>query len=139
MFLSSGALFGGGILVFDPSGKLLQMPVIILKNSPFNNFLIPGLILFSVLGLFPALIFYSLLKRPQWTWVNLLNIYKDMYWAWTFTLYVGFALIIWISVQTLMINSVHYVHTGYVFLGISIVLIALLQPVKQRYFQNGQQ
>ncbi len=134
LFLSLGALFGGVVLVLDPSGELLQMPAIILKNSPFNNFLIPGLILFTVLGLLPALVFYSLLKRPQWTRVNVLNLYSDMYWAWTFTLYVGFALIIWISVQTLIINSVHFVHTGYVLLGISIVCIALLPSVRQHYF-----
>lgn len=134
LFLSLGALFGGVVLVLDPSGELLQMPAIILKNSSFNNFLIPGLILFTILGVFPALVFYSLLKRPQWTWVNVLNLYSDMYWAWTFTLYVGFALIIWISVQTLIINSVYFVHTGYVLLGISIVCIALLPSVRQHYF-----
>ncbi len=133
-FLSLGALFGGGMLALDPSGELLQMPIIILKNSPFNNFLIPGLILFTVFGVLPALIFYSLLKRPQWTWVNVLNVYSDMYWAWTFTLYVGFALIIWINVQTLIINSVHFVHTGYILLGLSIVSIALLPSVRQYYF-----
>jgi hypothetical protein len=137
LFLSLGALFGGGVLVLDPSGEFLQMPVIILENSLFNNFLIPGLILFTVLGVLPALVFYSLLKRPQWTWVNVLNVYSDMYWAWTFTLYVGFALIIWISVQTLIINFVHFVHIGYVLLGISIVFIALLPSVRQRYFQSG--
>jgi len=137
LFLSLGALYGGAVLILDPSGGLLQMPVIILENSPFNNFLIPGLILFTVLGLLPALVFYSLLKQPQWTWVNVLNVYSDMYWAWTFTLYVGFVLIIWISVQTLLINSVHLVHTGYVLLGLLIVCIALLPSVRQHYCQNG--
>ena len=137
LFLFLGALYGGAVLILDPSGGLLQMPVIILENSPFNNFLIPGLILFTVLGLLPALVFYSLLKQPQWTWVNVLNVYSDMYWAWTFTLYVGFVLIIWISVQTLLINSVHLVHTGYILLGLSIVCIALLPSVRQHYCQNG--
>ncbi|NQU80831.1 MAG: hypothetical protein HQ543_04880 [Bacteroidetes bacterium] len=122
------------MLALDPSGELLQMPVTILENSPFNNFLIPGLILFTVFGVLPALIFYSLLKRPQWTWVNVLNVYSDMYWAWTFTLYIGFVLIIWISVQTLIINFVLFVHTGYVLLGLSIVCIALLPSVRQHYF-----
>ncbi len=134
LFLSLGALFGGAMLVLDPSGGLLQIPVTILENSPFNNFLIPGLILFTVLGVFPALISVSLLKQPQLTWVNVLNVYSDMYWAWTFTLYIGFALIIWISVQTLIINFVLFVHTGYVLLGISIVCIALLPSVRQYYF-----
>ncbi len=115
------------------------MPVIILQNSPFNNFFIPGLFLFIVLGVLPALVFYSLLKRTQWPWVNALNVYSDMYWAWTFTLYIGFALIIWISVQTLVINYVHFVHTAYVLLGILIVFIALLPSVRQAYYQNGKQ
>jgi len=137
LFLLLGALSGGIALVINPSGGLLQMPITILENSPFNNFLIPGLILFTVLGLLPALVFYSLLKRPHWIWVNVLNIYSDMYWAWTFTLYVGFALIIWISVQTLLINSVHLVHTGYVMLGLIIVSIALLPSVRRYYRLNG--
>ncbi len=79
LFLSLGALFGGAVLVLDPSGGLLQIPVTILENSPFNNFLIPGLILFTILGVFPALISVSLLKQPQLTWVNVLNVYSDMY------------------------------------------------------------
>jgi len=139
LFLSLGALFGGGVLIIDPSGDIFQMPVIILQNSPFNNFLIPGLFLFIVLGVLPALVFYSLLKQPQWPWANALNVYSDMYWAWTFTLYIGFALIIWISVQTLVINYVHFVHTAYVLLGILIISLALLPSVKQAYFQRGQQ
>ena len=65
LFLSLGALFGGGALMLDPTGELLQMPVTMLKGSPFNDFLIPGLILFTILGIFPLLIFYALLKRPQ--------------------------------------------------------------------------
>jgi hypothetical protein len=84
IFLSLGALFGGGVLVVDPSGEFIQMPVTILKDSPFNNFLIPGLILFAVLGVFPALVCWSLLKCPQWKWMNSVNIYSDMNWAWRF-------------------------------------------------------
>ena len=138
LFLFLGALYGGMALILDTSGGLLQMPLTILENSPFNNFLIPGLLLFTVLGILPALVFYSLLKQPQCTWLNVLNIYRDMYWGWTFTVYTGFVLIIWISVQTLLINSVHLVHTGYVMLGILIVCVALLPSVRQHYCQNGQ-
>jgi hypothetical protein len=134
LFLSLGALGGGGVLVIDPSGELIKMPITILKGSPFNNFLIPGLILFTVLGVFPSLICYSLLKRPQCRWINIVNIYSDMYWAWTFTLFIGFALIIWISVQTLIMNYVHFVHTVYVLIGLAIVFVSLLPSVRQRYF-----
>lgn len=50
-FLGLGAIFGGGVLIISPSGKMFGMPLSMLDNSPFNNFLIPGIILFSLLGL----------------------------------------------------------------------------------------
>jgi hypothetical protein len=45
-FLGIGAIGGGGALIISPSGKLLGgIPLSLLKNSPFNDFLIPGIIL----------------------------------------------------------------------------------------------
>ena len=46
-FLSLGAIGGGGVLIISPTGVLIGMPISELKNSPFNSFLIPGIILFS--------------------------------------------------------------------------------------------
>ena len=62
-FLGVGALFGGGVLIVSPSGKLFGMPLSLLDNSPFTDFLIPGLILFIVLGLIPCLLVVGLLKN----------------------------------------------------------------------------
>lgn len=46
------ALLGGYKLIKDPSGSLIGMPITMLAHSPFSNFLIPGIVLFS-LGCFP--------------------------------------------------------------------------------------
>ncbi|MBL7135478.1 MAG: hypothetical protein ISS81_02655 [Candidatus Marinimicrobia bacterium] len=137
-FLSLGALAGGAALIIEPNGGIMQMPVTMLKGSPFNNFLIPGMILFTVLGVFPALLLYPLIKKPQLVWANLLNIYSDMYWAWTYTLYVGFALIIWINVQIFIVKGVHIIHIIYVLLGLVIIAVALLPMVKKHYLKNEQ-
>jgi hypothetical protein len=51
MFLALGAIVGGGALIPSPSGELLKMPLSNLGSSPFNSFLIPGIILFLVLYL----------------------------------------------------------------------------------------
>lgn len=64
-FLAIGAIGGGGVLIISPSGELIGMPLSELKNSPFNSFLIPGIILFSVLGLIPLLLIIALLKKPE--------------------------------------------------------------------------
>jgi hypothetical protein len=53
--LGIGAFFGGGALVLSPDGTLLRMPMELLRYSPFHSFLIPGIILLSVLGVLPLI------------------------------------------------------------------------------------
>ena len=56
ILLGLGALGGGGVPVVSLSGKLMGMPLFMLARSPFQNFLVPGLVLFTVLGLAPCLL-----------------------------------------------------------------------------------
>lgn len=49
-FVGIGAIGGGMMAILNPRGPG-GMPVDALKNSPFSNFLIPGIILFTVIGL----------------------------------------------------------------------------------------
>ena len=49
VFLSVGALAGGGALMLGPRGEIIPLPVSALKGSPFESYFVPGLILFSVL------------------------------------------------------------------------------------------
>ena len=48
-FVGIGALFGGGGAVLNPNNPM-GISVDVLKNSPFSNFLIPGIILLVVIG-----------------------------------------------------------------------------------------
>jgi len=129
-FLSLGAFIGGIPMILDPSGDMLKMPISLLDNSPISSFLIPGIILTSLFGVLPVVIIFALLKRPSWRWVDSLNLLPDMDWGWTFTLYIGFGQVIWISVQTVIINTATLVHLFYTLLGVSIVAVALLTPVR---------
>ncbi len=45
-----GAIYGGFQLITDPTGAKMQMPLSLLENSPFDNYLIPGITLFVVNG-----------------------------------------------------------------------------------------
>lgn len=56
VILGIGAMFGGGALVLAPDGHLLSMPLSLLASSPFHDFLIPGLILFTVIGVGPMVV-----------------------------------------------------------------------------------
>jgi len=55
IFLSVGALGGGGALMLGPKGEIVPLPVAALAGSPFETYFAPGLILFCVLGLGPLL------------------------------------------------------------------------------------
>ena len=131
--LGLGAIFGGAVLVVSPSGELFGMPLSMLKDSPFTNFLIPGIILFSVLGLAPLALIFALIKRPKSKFAELFNVYADMYWAWTYSIYIAFALIIWIQVEMSFLRAVHWSHTLYMFFAIAILFVALLPQVRVRY------
>ena len=132
-FLSLSAIVGGVMLILSPQGSGIEMPVELLDNSPFKNFLVPGIILLVTFGLIPIYIIYALIKKPESRFMQKLNLLYDHHFAWTFAVYIGFGQIIWINVQTLIMNSVVIIHTFYSSLGILIVCIALLPEIRGRY------
>jgi len=130
-FLGFGAIGGGGVLIVSPSGELMGMPLSIIQNSPFINFLIPGMILFTVLGIMPVILMYALIKKPKWQLPEFLNVFNDMYWAWSYSVYTGFALIIWIQTEMIVMKTVHWSQSLY--MGIALLLVTLLPQVRLMY------
>ena len=118
----SGVVGGIG-LVSDPTGSNVQIPVSWLEGSPFNNYLIPGLILLSVLGVFPLIVLYGLWARLSWSW--------------TAAMLVGMALVIWILVEILIIgyHPKPPLQLIYGLLGIGILVLVLL-PSLRRYYSK---
>ncbi|AHV95296.1 hypothetical protein PSAB_01800 [Paenibacillus sabinae T27] len=133
-FLGLGAIAGGVMLIIDPSGSMMGMPAdIVLKRSPFSDYLFPGIILLAVFGLFPFLVLYGMVKKPRWAWADTLTPFKELHSSWALSLYVGFGQIIWIMVETYIMNSVSLVHVFYMSLGLLIQIVTLL-PSVQRFF-----
>ena len=132
-FLGLGAIGGGSALIISPSGELLGMPLSMLEESPFNSFFVPGIILFSVLGLIPLWLIIALLKKPESKLAENINFFKDMHWAWTYSIYIAFVLIFWIQIQMVFISSVYWLHTFYMFFAVLIIFVALLPQVRNSY------
>jgi hypothetical protein len=63
IFLGLGALFGGGLLILAPDGRLLGMPATLLAGTPFPSFLVPGICLFVFVGIAPLLAAAMTLRR----------------------------------------------------------------------------
>ncbi len=131
--LGLGAVISARLLVIAPNGRLMQMPLSMLKNTPFATFLVPGLLLLTFVGVYPVVVAYSLFARPSWTWPDLLNPFKNMYWGWTASLVAGAILIIWICVQVIMFGSVSFLHILYFVWGVAILLLTLNQRVRESY------
>jgi len=132
-FLSIGALYGSIGFMIKPDGSLFSMNTDMLKGSFFDDFLLPASILLILFGIAPVLVIIGLIKKPNNKWLNYLNLIYDYHFAWTFSVYLGFALIIWINIQTLILNSVELIHTLYSSLGILIICVSLLPSVRMHY------
>jgi len=132
-FLGLGAIGGGGVLIVSPSGRLMDMPHSVIQYSPFVNFLIPGIILFTLLGLMPVMLMYALIKKPKWRVLEYFNFFNDMHWAWSYTVYTGFALIIWIQTEMICMKSVHWSQSLYMGIALLILYVSLLPQVRLIY------
>ena len=133
-FLSIGAIGGSAVLIISPTGELMGIPVSSFKNMPFYSFLIPGIILFLVLGLVPLLLIIALLKKPESRLAEQINVFKDMHWSWTYSIYIAFTLICWIHIQLIFLQSgVFWLHTFYMLYAIVIIIIALLPQIRNLY------
>lgn len=89
LFLSLGALAGGALLIAGPDGHLLGMTAAVLEHSPFTTFLVPGIVLFTVLGVAPLVAAWLSLRRvPGAAWAAMA---------------IGVATIGWITVEMVML------------------------------------
>lgn len=131
--LGIGALAGGIMLIIDPTGDAIGLPNTLLEHSPFANFLIPGILLLLILGVLPMIIGISLIRHIRSGICEKFNLFPDRYWGWTFSLYTGFALLIWIMAQVYWIQAVSLIHIIYFTWGIGIQIATLWPEVQRRY------
>lgn len=108
LFNAISALFGGWSLMSDPSGESLEIPFRFLEHSPFENFLVPGIILFISNGLFSLLFaVMALLKFMNYSWL---------------VIFQGFILVGWLIIQIIMIRDFYGpLHVLYFSVGILLI------------------
>jgi hypothetical protein len=133
LLLGLGAVVCGGMLVAAPDGHLMQMPLSMLEHSPFSNFLIPGAILFTLLGIIPLCVAYGLWKRPGWRWPDAINPFKRVHWSWAGSLAAGVISVIWIVVEVIMLRSFVFLQILFLVWGIVLILLTLLPKVRRHY------
>jgi hypothetical protein len=127
------ALYGGLNLILDPSGEGMQLPLSLLKNSYFKDYLIPGIILFTFVGMFSVVALVGLIGLVKWRLPNYINIFKEQEWGWTFSLYLGIILTIWLEVQLMVIGFHLLLQVIIAAVGILMIAIPLIPSVKNHF------
>lgn len=133
IILAISGLAGGLNLIVDSSGESLQLSTFLLESTIFNNFLIPGFILLTFLGIFPIIVAYGLITKSKSKVANKINLYKKRHWAWTYSLYCGIILILWIDIQVMLIGGGYTLQTVYAILGVLIIILTLSPEVMRFY------
>lgn len=110
------AFISGALMLLDPSGSMMGLEVTWLDRTPFQDYSIPGLILFSVLGIGSFVVLYAIRHhRP---------------WAWGIAIGLAIALIGWVTTQVLLLRMYHILQLIYGGLGITLLGLALLPSVR---------
>ncbi|CAH2717027.1 hypothetical protein BACCIP111895_04216 [Neobacillus rhizosphaerae] len=120
-FVGVGAVSAGWGLIMEPSGKALGLPLDFLGNSPFADYLIPGIALFSINGIASLIGAFLAFRTHRFIGMT--------------TLVLGIAMIIWISVQVYWIGWQSWLQPT--FLGVGLVEISLGFLFIDQYIDQG--
>lgn len=101
-------LAGGYGLIADPTGQGVKMSLELLAGSPFNSFLIPGIVLFTFIGLSSLFVAYLIANHSKY--------YPH------FLIYQGVTVWIWLSVQIIVIKTLDPLQLVYGLIGLILVL-----------------
>ena len=116
------AVVAGILFIISPSGNMMGMTTDYLKYSPFTNFFIPGLVLFTVNGL---LNFYT----TYLTWKKLPK----------YALYIvaqGILLVGWIGVQVIMVKDFNMLHEVMGSIGLALMILGSVLIFSQENTAN---
>ena len=118
-FVGIGAAAGGMAAILNPTAPL-GAPMSMLENCPFDTFLVPGILLFGVIGVGNLTALAVSLARPRAT-----------SYAGCLT---GAAMVIWIIVQCIMIQSVISLHVIFFCVGVVQGILGLVLLFRNRQF-----
>jgi hypothetical protein len=130
-FVGISACFSGPLLIIDPSGMLIQFPEGALDNTPFPSFLIPGIILTLVIGLYPLLVTLWLLF-PKMLHISVKGSMQPRWYA---AMSVGISIMVFIIVQLIFIPARMFLQDVYLLTGLLICTICL-SPAIMNYYSN---
>jgi hypothetical protein len=107
LFNGTGAIYGGWNLMMHTDGSSIQLSPGWLEHTPFDTYLVPGIVLFITNGLFSLFVFAAmLLSSPKFPLLIIAQ---------------GIILTGWIVIQMFMIQTVYFLH--YILGSVGLLLV----------------
>ena len=133
VFMAIGALYGGYSFLTDPSGGQMGIPTAWLERTGFTDYFIPGLILFTVLGVLPLIAAFLLWLRPEWGLMGGLENIFHIHWVWGLAFGIGLAQMVWIVYQVATMGLLFWLQPTMFAVGLLICGLCLLPSVRRYY------
>ncbi|MBI9103949.1 MAG: hypothetical protein JEY99_16145 [Spirochaetales bacterium] len=119
IFVGIRAIAGGIAAITNPENPL-GMPSESLENAPFDSFLIPGIILFTVIGL------GNILSAVTFRYKLIIQGYISSVFTW--------AIVIWIIVQCWMLQDIVFLHVLYLIIGLFGAILSMIILFEKNLF-----
>jgi hypothetical protein len=132
LLLAFGGLYGGIAMLIDPSGASLQMTEVI-PLLPVHDYLLPGLFLLGVMGIFPLFLVYGLWFRPKGNRGRSFFSGGRYHPAWTGTVFLSIILALWLFIQGILIGFKWPIQYTTSVNGLLILIFAFLPSVRNFY------
>lgn len=117
-FLVLGAIVGAVSLILAPDGSGMGWTTEQLRHTPFDDYLVPGIVLLLANGVVPSVVIVATLRRASWSgWGHLV---------------VGCILVAWIAIQLLLVGYGALIQPLFGALGVVIAGLGLLSIRRAR-------
>lgn len=134
IFLGINGFIGGYLMLRDPDGTVMGMPLSYLEKTPFQSWFIPGLWLIFIWGCGSFVILAGLWLRPKWLVFEAFLNWTHEHWAWGLSVLLGLALLVWLTVQMFTLPEMAVIQL--ILYALAALLIALpLLPAMRDYFR----
>ena len=110
-------------MFLDPTGQAMGLPPELLDGLPISNFILPGIFLLVVMGLFPLVIAYGL-----WSYRG---------WAWRAAVVLSVVLLLWIGLKSALWGAPAAIQTVYLLWGGVMLALCLIPAVRNSFKEDN--
>lgn len=112
LFNALTAIPSGVLLMLYPDGRIFQFPPGLLEHTPFRDYFLPGAFLSMMVGGSALVATFAMFRNSGYQY--------------RLAMASGVILIGWILIQTMLLQSVHWLHISYFVIGMLVLILSVV-------------